>query len=441
MGSVLLINSPIFGDKVEKFNEDSLPPIGLGYIATALEQSGINVELIDAYANNLIPSEIGELISQKKPGYVCLNIFTSNFEVVRLIVEITCVDVHFIIGGQVAKHVYKEIMNWETENNIDIVVGEGDFIVRDIIMGTLKEKPLVETEKRRVFNVDKNSQYFPENISSIPLKRSYFEYEPQKNYYGQIEANIITSRGCIYDCAFCGAARSLNRHIKVRERDAQSIIDEIKCLKSIYPELNAIRILDDLFLKNIDSIKKAIKIFTNFDLNWRCMAHVKSFKNVPLYLLNKMKASGCRELFIGIESGSVRILRMINKTSNLEMIISTIIRVFKAGINVKAYFILGFPGENEDDIVASYNLAIQIKKYAVECGVGFRVSAFQFRPYHGTKLYGSILHKNGAIGAFLPNRDLTKQVGRTQFNLCSGNYSDCNDLLLHRYINLMMNLN
>lgn len=134
-------------------------------------------------------------------------------------------------------------------------------------------------------------------------------------------------------------------------------------------------------------------------------------------------------------------LQMINKTSDIEIIRSTIRRIFEADINVKAYFILGFPGENEDDFVASYNLARQIKKDALECGVGFRVSAFQFRPYHGTKLYESILHKNGTIGTFIPNLDLSKQVGRTQFNLYSGNYSNCDDSVLNKYISLMINLN
>lgn len=84
---VLIINSPIFKDKLEVYNEDSLPPIGLGYIATNMQNSGIEVELLDAFANNTSVLEILNIIENKKPKFVALNVFTTNYEIVKEIIE------------------------------------------------------------------------------------------------------------------------------------------------------------------------------------------------------------------------------------------------------------------------------------------------------------------------------------------------------------------
>lgn len=67
MNDVLIINSPIFKYKLETYDEDSLPPIGLGYIATGLQNSGITVDLLDAFANNTPISEILDIIKNKTP--------------------------------------------------------------------------------------------------------------------------------------------------------------------------------------------------------------------------------------------------------------------------------------------------------------------------------------------------------------------------------------
>jgi len=106
--------------------------------------------------------------------------------------------------------------------------------------------------------------------------------------------------------------------------------------------VSSIRVLDDLFLKTRDTVQKAIDVFSNFKLQWRSMAHVQTFNNVSDAMLLELKASGCFELFIGIESGSPAVLRSIHKTHNLDTITTNMTKLFSAGINVKGYFIYGF---------------------------------------------------------------------------------------------------
>lgn len=73
-----------------------------------------------------------------------------------------------------------------------------------------------------------------------------------KQYISEIA--IITSRGCAFDCAFCGGAKSLNKDITTRIRTEESVITEIREILSAYPDIQSIRVLDDLFLRNGKSI-------------------------------------------------------------------------------------------------------------------------------------------------------------------------------------------
>ena len=138
-----------------------------------------------------------------------------------------------------------------------------------------------------------------------------------------------------------------------------------------YPEVKSIRILDDLFLKSNESIKKAYKIFSQFDLEWRSMAHVRTFSRIKQEYLSSLKKSGCKELFIGIESGSPKILKSMHKTDNIVLIKKNLSKLFKVGIDIKGYFIFGFPEETEQDAQMTYNLAMDLKEHSIKYGANF----------------------------------------------------------------------
>ncbi len=430
---VLIINSPLFRDKVDGYDEDSLPPLGLGYIATDLWSNGIVVELLDAVEANIPLDTLLAVIRQKRPRYVALNVFTTNLHLVREIVEAVEGGVRFIIGGFATKNLYQTMLLWNTSCPVDIVVGEGDFVVSAIV----QEKSLEiirQDGNKRVIAVSVTSPYFPHDISNIPLDRSYFVNQPLRHALGFNEVSIVTSRGCMYNCAFCSAARSLNKATPIRERDAQSVANEVRMLCELYQNVDSVRILDDLFLRNSDSVGRAVRMFGDVPVRWRAMAHVLSFYKLSDAQLLELKWSGCTEVFIGIESGSPRILKMIHKTSDVGLVKQTIERLFHAGINVKGYFIFGFETETVDDMRMSYDLAAWLKESSVKDGVNFRTSVFQFRPYHGTELYHDMILKGKIIDEVVYSEDLSTNIGRKQFNFTSGNFSKVSDEILRKFI-------
>lgn len=424
-------------------SEDKLPPIGLGYIATSISNNGHDVEFLDAVSGEIGVKRIIEKIKSANPDFVAINIFSTNYELVKKIVTSVDIKVNFIIGGIVTKSIYKLINDWDTDNHIDIVFGDGELITEGIINNNLIQEPDAIADNRRFFLVDSKSPYFVQNISNLPLNRSFFEYEPIFNHHGDIEISVVTSRGCIHDCAFCSAARSMNREIKIRKKQKESIKNELKQISTMYPNVTAIRILDDLFLKNRQSLPEAIEIFSETHYNWRSMAHLKTFKGVDQNLLIELKKSGCIELFIGIESGSDRVLKIINKERADIDTLAILHNIFKAQIGVKGYFILGMPSETEAELIETYEFAKKIKNISIETGSCFRVSAFQFRPYHGTKIYNHLFAESSEDNpSITQNINLTKLIGgRSGFNFSSGNYSECNEKTLLKYIKSILDLN
>lgn len=433
MKKFILFNSPIFWDATKE-KEQYLSPLGLGYIATYLEKAGIDVTIVDCVKERKSVNDIVDFINKTHTDYIGINIFTQNYEMVKYIIESITITCDCFIGGQVVKSIYLDILRWNTQNRLNIIIGEGEFIIPALVSGRCKQIPEQENDQKVVYRVNKNSEYFPKDISNIFLNRKYLGNEIIYNHYGEKEIAIITSRGCAFDCAFCGGAKSLNKDITTRIRTEECVITEIREILSAYPDIQSIRVLDDLFLRNGKSIDMTNNIFLKFPhLSWRGMVHVLSLAK-DVEKVKKLRRGRCRELFIGIESGSESVRRKINKLGTIDDIITVSKAILESGIDLKGYFIYGFPGETKEDFQKTYELASKIKEISTNTTGTFRTSVFQFRPYHGTQLYNEIVKSTGIIHECEFNQSISKFEGRSQFNFDFGNYSKEKDEILNQYI-------
>jgi len=322
MANILLINSPIYRTERDPDSGNSVPPIGLGYIYTQLKLAGFICQFVDAVLENLLPDEIINIINQSNAQFVGLNVFSSNFDIVHTIIENVSAKKTFLLGGPAIYYLLSEIKSWKTNNDIIIITGEAELVIPEILKDPLKWAP--GGEKIKIINITPESPFYPYNID-LPLDRTIFKNEPiYRPDLGLTESHIIASRGCMYNCAFCTAATSLNQHIKPRYRSYISLRDEFENIKMLQEKVNCIRILDDLFLRNQSSIELALKLFSESDLFWRSMAHINTFRDLPLKWLDDIKDSGCQELFVGVESGSDDTLQHIRKPFSAESAYKTI---------------------------------------------------------------------------------------------------------------------
>ena len=157
---VILVNSPLFREKRNK-TENYLPPMGLGYIATQLEQIDCDVILLDSVNEDLGVSEIIDFIASERPEYVGLNVFTTNMEIVKEIVEKIDIDTNIVLGGKVVEYIYQEIFNWKTKNTIICIIGDGELIWPAIVAKDTKGQPIIKNENRYLYEVDEDSCYYP----------------------------------------------------------------------------------------------------------------------------------------------------------------------------------------------------------------------------------------------------------------------------------------
>lgn len=429
---LLLINSPLFDDE-RSFPRASLPPIGLGYLATALATDGFSVSLMDAVALGLGTSRIMAEIRRIQPTWVGLNVFSTNLALVRKIVS-SPLSATVLLGGPAVHTLVDEISRWHSPNPLIIVAGEAEIALPALLKGGLQAMPLLGDEHNRLLMTRESDPWFPLDID-LPLDRSFFKNEPAfETCHGLFEAHMISSRGCGYDCAFCAAARSTALTRKIRFRSPEHLSRELGEIRADYPQVGLIRILDDLFLRNPTAIARAQQMFAGHSLHWRAMAHVDGLRRVGSSGYQDLRSSGCLELFVGIESGSPRLRSRIKKVGDVDSSLKVVLGLLDAGIAVKAYFVYGFPGETRMDMEQTFTLAQRMADHATPSTGQFRTSVFAFRPYHGTQLHTQ-LHEASLDGnGMREEAALHTDSNRDAFNFSAGNFSAVSDQELRWYI-------
>jgi len=103
---IIIVNSPLFRERNLLYDEDSLPPLGLGYIGTTLKRNGFDVTLIDAVFQRIPLGELIEMLEDEKPSFVAVNVFTTNKDLVKELLESISFQTHIIIGGLSTKHAW-----------------------------------------------------------------------------------------------------------------------------------------------------------------------------------------------------------------------------------------------------------------------------------------------------------------------------------------------
>lgn len=343
------------GNIVKVYDADH-DPDGVSYNA---------VELMNNYSKYIdtlnrkdadIWKEIECVIRAFNPDVLCVTILTVTQDSAKKVIEIArCIkqDILIVTGG-----VHPTISPKECVEYSDFVIcNEGENVILDIIEGKI-EKGIVYGS--RVLDLDQ-----------LPFPAIHTLHNIEK-YEKRDLSMVISTRGCPNMCKFCCSPLIWKR--KVTRKSVDYFIHEIEILIRKY-DIHDFYISDDSFTYDKRWLELFCEKIKKYKVTWRCLCRIDM---IDLDMILLMKEAGCRNVKFGIESGSQRILNMINKNIRVRDIYEKDQMLHKAGMEWSAYFIIGFPTETVDDIRATQKLIKDISAKTVTVSI--------FTPYPGTEL-------------------------------------------------------
>jgi len=390
-----LVASDRYGKALGKVGTIS-EPLSLAYLAAAIkEKRNDNVTILDACALNYTTQNIEEYLKKSKWDIIGLTVLTPMYQKALEIIEIikgVDKDVKIIVGGPHPTIFPEETLKYNP--NIDLAIyGEGEITIIELL-GALEKNKSLSKIKGLVYRKGKKiiktqPRPFIKNLDeiSIPAREllNMSLYKPAPTYYNKLPSFLmLTSRGCPYRCVYCSkVSGNLYRHHSI-----DRIIKEMNILIDKY---NAKEIIfrDDTFTidkKHIEDLcQEIIKRGLNKKIKWTCMTRVPL---VTEDLLKLMKKAGCWSIHYGVESGSQRLLDLIQKDITIKQVKDAFKWTRKAGIEIKAFFMLGLPTETKEESLQTIKFTKDSKPDWIQVTITV--------PYPGTKLY-ELAQKDGTL--------------------------------------------
>ena len=375
---IILLNPP---PEAGQSREILGPPLGLAYLAAALEAGGQEVEILDAFALGLSWNELEGLLERSRPDLVGIGGMTPIIRASYQAAKIARRFVRWLVLGgphvsAVRSKVFQEAPEFdfalagEAEETLPALcqaleAGQDPAEAGQGIPGLLS--PQSENPGSPIIR-DLDRLAFPARrlLPNLRYRHPLFGGEPI--------ATVMTSRGCPYGCIFCDKSVSGRNW---RPRSAENVLAE---LSQIVEELGLRSIIfyDDLFtLDKERSIRIAQGIIERkLNLRWKCEGRVNL---VDEEVLTWMKRAGCEMIAYGVETPNPQGLKFLHKGTTAEQAAAAFARTRAAGIQTLAYMILGIPGESFAD-------ELKTIRFARELGADYAQFAL-LSPFPGTPLY------------------------------------------------------
>lgn len=385
---VLLINPPreneIIGNNPSIIEEERgyNPPLGLLYIAGYLvENSNHNITVIDAQVEELGYDALLSKILSVKPDVVGLTTMTLTLiDVLKVVDLVKKIDKNtkVVLGGPHVHLFPEETINIE---NVDfLVLGEGEESFKELL-DYIDEKPHLKNIPGIVFKdngktINTGIRPMNKNLDELPFPARHLV--PYKKYSsllckGKIVTTVFTSRGCPFKCTFCDRPHLGSGF---RARSAKNIVDELE--ECVRMGIHDFLFYDDTFTINRKRVLEVCNEIINrkLDIAWDIRTRVDVVNEEMLKLLNK---TGCQGIHYGIEAGSEKILKVLQKGITIDKAKQVFDLTRKYRIPILAYFMIGNPTETKDDIYSTFKVTRALKPDYIHMTI--------LTPFPGTKIY------------------------------------------------------
>jgi len=376
----------LYEDPVEAKIMKPYSPLGLLYISGYLNEQNIENHLFDATFSN--QQEQLNFIEEKKPSVVAIyaNLMT-KINVVKLVKILNSEKKYgfpkIVLGGP---DVTYNLENYLKAGAHYLVIGEGEQTMTELHQAIINKIIISEINGIAYLENDQVVKTPPrekiKDLTTLPLPNregiNISKYlQVWKDKHGKSSMTVSTQRGCPYTCKWCSTAVYGQSY---RRRSAKLVVEELAILQEKYNP-DSIWFVDDVFtvshkwIKEFHSETKRQNIVIPFE----CITRAERLNDEILQFL---KEAGCYRIWIGAESGSQKIIDAMDRRVNVNTVRDAIIKTNAIGIETGTFIMLGYPGENEEDI----NETISYLKNANPTHFTITIAY----PIKGTSLYSEI---------------------------------------------------
>ncbi len=367
---VVLIRPPRPNMHYVSFGEQTFP-IGMGFLIASLRENGHDVTFFDNYLEPNNPFNVDYLIEHKIDFvgmYICsitLPQAIRILEKVQILREQKRWSGKIMVGGP-----HPSIAPDSLPSFIDFVVrGEGEKAIVDIVEGKCSDR-IIQYPRLK----DLDDLPFPayDVLLNMPYNTRFAMMDQYKM------ANMNTSRGCPYGCTFCSVDQFWGKQYTYFS--AERVISDIERLMKEFNR-DAIYFREDNFLVNKKRTLDICDLLNkkNIKIAWGCEARVDALQDEDF--VKTISLSGCKHVFLGVESLTQRVLDLMNKKITIAQIERAVELCNKYDIIPFASFIIGLPGETEEEMLYTLSRAKEMfpeRMYAINPFVGYPYSEMYY---------------------------------------------------------------
>ena len=370
------------------YSDEAAPPLALIHLAAPLVDRGYEVTLVDSAVT---PDSVGAVVSACE-GALCLGI--------SMVTGPMITDAVAVAGAVRARHPrlpivaggwHPSILPEQTLRSpmVDVVVkGQGEITFAEIVdryaagEGDLDGVAgcLYKKDGKAVWNPDRGYT----DINALPPRPFHlvdFERYARK-CKGLRWILYCTSHGCPWDCSYCSNASVYGRNWKPLQ--PETAVGEMTELARRY-RLDVIDIIDDNYLVRRDRAMEIAEglLQEGTTFGYYIQTRTDQMDRLGDSELDLLARSGLARIFFGLESGSARVLRSVNKRLDLGTAYRTAERCYRAGIQTSFNLIFGLPAEEADDLRETLAMVDEVGRYNPEAAFFTNI----FSPYPGSPIF------------------------------------------------------
>ena len=415
MADVLLTHSyHLYYDRKQTRKMQPYAPLGTLYAAALLRSAGVSVALFDTMLND--PDEhFHEALRRHQPKIVVVYEDNFNFLTKMCLTRMRDVAYHIlelsraagatvvVNGSDASDHT----LEYLREGFDHVLLGEAEETLLDLVLHLLKEKgPALQSISGLAYLDDANCEVvrtqrrpLMRDLDGLPFPaRDLIDVDQYRNAWekshGYFSLNIVASRGCPYRCNWC-AKPIYGDSFAVRS--PRSVAEEMRQLKQEFGAAH-LWFADDIFGLRPRWVCDLADEVATLD----AVVPFKMQSRVDLMTAGNVRAlrrAGCAEAWLGVESGSQKILDAMDKGTHVEQIAKARANLREEGIRACYFLQFGYPGETWDDIQKTVALVRETRPDDIGVSVSY--------PLPGTRFYERVRAQLGPKTNWSDSDDLS----------------------------------